>query len=227
MVLLLLLLVVSLNQEGLYLQQVKLGFDDPDGALSDWNNRHDTLCEWSGIKCDLETYSVDLSNANIVGPFHTIICRLPNLTNLSLSNNYINSSLPDDISACEKLQHLDLSENYLVGPIPTMIANITTLRSLVLSRNNFSDDIPESFGRFQRLEELAPIGNLLNGTIPSVLVNFFTLRVLNLAYNPFTPSQIPSDIGNFTNLEFLCLTQSNLVSQIQVKFQRTCVPWGR
>ncbi|XP_010260335.1 PREDICTED: receptor-like protein kinase HSL1 [Nelumbo nucifera] len=210
-------LVVSLNQEGLYLQQVKLGFDDPDGALSDWNDRHDTPCEWSGIKCDSETHSVtsvDLSNANIFGPFPTIICRLPNLTNLSLSNNSINSSLPGDISACQKLQHLDLSENYLVGPIPSTLANITTLRSLVLSGNNFSGDIPESFGRFQRLEELVLIGNLLNGTIPSVLVNISTLRVLNVAYNPFTPSQIPSDIGNLTNLEVLWLTQSNLVSQI-------------
>ncbi|XP_010245580.1 PREDICTED: receptor-like protein kinase HSL1 [Nelumbo nucifera] len=210
--------VLSLNQEGLYLQRVKLGFDDPDGALADWSERDDTPCNWTGIRCDSSTppsvISVDLSSANVAGPFPTIICRLRNLAFLSLYNNSINSSLPVEISACRNLRDLNLAQNYLVGPIPASLAEIPTLRSLDLSGNNFSGDIPESFGRFQRLEVLSLVENLLNGPFPLFLGNISTLRQLNLSYNPFTPSPIPPDLGNLTNLEVIWLTQCNLEGQI-------------
>ncbi|XP_043700890.1 receptor-like protein kinase HSL1 [Telopea speciosissima] len=210
-------LILSLNQEGLYLQQVKQGFDDPDGALSNWNDRDETPCNWKGIKCDSITgfvNSVDLSRTNIAGPFPTLFCRLHNLSFISLFNNSINSSLPDDISTCQNLQHLNLAQNLLVGSLPSSLSDISNLLHLDLTGNNFSADIPVSFGRFPRLEVLSLVGNLFNGTIPSFFGNISTLKQLNLSYNPFSPSQIPPELGNLTRLEVLWLTQCNLVGQI-------------
>ncbi|KAF8409188.1 hypothetical protein HHK36_005262 [Tetracentron sinense] len=209
--------VLSLNQEGLYLQGVKLGLDDPGGVLSNWNDRDDTPCNWTGITCDSLTRSVnsvDLSNANLAGPFPTLLCRLHNLSFLSLYNNSINSSLPVELSTCQNLLHLNLAQNLLTGLLPSFLSDIPNLRHLDLSGNNYSGDIPASFGLFRHLEELSLLENLLDGILPSFLGNVSTLRQLNLSYNPFSPSQIPPQLGNLTSLEVLWLTGCNLVGQI-------------
>lgn len=222
MLLLLLLLVspllaLSINQEGLFLQRVKQGFDDPTGALSNWNDRDDTPCNWYGVTCDPETRTVnslDLSNTNIAGPFPTLLCRLHDLHSLSLYNNSINSTLPADISTCQSLEHLNLGQNLLTGALPSTLADMPNLRHLDFTGNNFSGDIPESFGRFRRLEVLSLVGNLMDGTLPPFLGNISTLKQLNLSYNPFAPSRIPPELGNLTSLEILWLTQCNLVGPI-------------
>ncbi|KAB5534044.1 hypothetical protein DKX38_017130 [Salix brachista] len=208
---------LSLNQEGLYLQQTKLSLSDPDSALSSWYDRDTTPCSWSGIKCDPATNSVtsiDLSNTNVAGPFPSLLCRLQNLTSLSFSNNNINSTLPLDISTCQNLQHLDLSQNLLTGTLPHTLADLPNLRYLDLTGNNFSGDIPNTFARFQKLEVISLVYNLIDGIIPPFLVNITTLRMLNLSYNPFTPGRIPPEFGNFTNLEILWLSQCNLIGEI-------------
>ncbi|RZC50885.1 hypothetical protein C5167_019311 [Papaver somniferum] len=214
-------LILCLNQEGLYLQRVKLSLDDPDLSLANWNERDDTPCLWKGISCNSVTRSVnsvDLSSANLAGSFPIHLCRLKNLSFLSLYDNAINSSLPVDISTCQNLQHLDLGQNFFVGPIPSALADIPTLQHLDLSGNNFSGDIPTSFGNFRELEVLSLVGNLLDGTIPPVLGNISTLKQLNLSYNPFTPSQIPSEFGSLSSLEILWMTDCNLVGEIPNSF---------
>ncbi|KAL4360906.1 hypothetical protein GQ457_04G005800 [Hibiscus cannabinus] len=213
----------ALNQEGLYLLQVKQSLSDLTGALSGWNRRDDTPCRWRGISCDSLTgrvESVDFSNFQLAGPFPLFLCRLPSLRSILLVNNSINSSLPLDISGCQNLTTLDLSENLLVGSLPHSLATIPTLRSLTLYGNNFSGEIPASFGQFQRLEYLNLAGNLLNGTIPAVLGNISTLKELDLAYNPFSPTHLPSELGNLTNLEQLFLAGCNIVGQIPSSFGR-------
>ncbi|GMH19537.1 hypothetical protein Nepgr_021378 [Nepenthes gracilis] len=211
------LLSLSLNEEGFYLQRVKLGLDDPAGFFADWNESDDTPCNWKGVKCDSATRgvnSIDLANANVTGPFPAVLCRLQNLTFLSLYNNSINSTLPLDISLCENLQHLDLSENLMTGELPGALADLQDLKYLGLSGNNFSGEVPASFGRFKKLEIISLVGNLLGGEFPSFLSNVSTLRQLNLSYNPFLPSELSPELGNLTNLETLWLSRCNLVGQI-------------
>ncbi|OAY24862.1 receptor-like protein kinase HSL1 [Manihot esculenta] len=207
----------SLNQEGLYLHQVKLSLSDPDSALSSWSDRDTTPCSWFGVSCDPVTHSVssiDLSNSNVAGPFPSLLCRLHNLTSISFYNNFINESLPLDISSCQNLHHLDLSQNCLTGTLPHTLADLPNLRYLDLTGNNFSGDIPESFGRFQKLEVISLVYNLFDGVIPPFLGNITTLKMLNLSYNPFSPGRIPLELGNLTNLEILWLTECNLVGEI-------------
>ncbi|KAG7598552.1 Protein kinase-like domain superfamily [Arabidopsis suecica] len=209
--------VFSLNQDGFILQQVKLSLDDPDSSLSSWNSNDDSPCRWSGVSCagDFSSVtSVDLSSANLAGPFPSVICRLSNLAHLSLYNNSINSTLPLNIAACKSLQTLDLSQNLLTGELPQTLADIPSLVHLDLTGNNFSGDIPASFGKFENLEVLSLVYNLLDGTIPPFLGNISSLKMLNLSYNPFSPSRIPPELGNLTNLEVMWLTECHLVGQI-------------
>ncbi|KAJ6991519.1 receptor-like protein kinase HSL1 [Populus alba] len=207
----------SLNQDGLFLQQVKLGLSDPSRALSSWNHRDDTPCGWYGVTCDKSTQrvtSLDLSNSGLMGPFPYFLCRLTNLKSVNLLNNSINSSLTSDIAACQSLEVLNLSENLLVGSLPESLSELKNLKELNLEMNNFSGGIPAKFGEFQKLEWISLTGNLLTGTVPSVLGNISTLQRLLLGYNPFAPGHIPSQLGNLTNLVQLYLAGCNLVGSI-------------
>ncbi|MCD7468642.1 Serine/threonine-protein kinase hsl1 [Datura stramonium] len=210
-------LILSVNQEALYLYTVKLGFDDPDGVLSNWNIHDNSPCNWFGVKCDSVTRSVtsiDLTNTNIAGPFPSLLCRLKNIKYISFYNNFINSTLSDELSACESLEHLDLAQNLLVGTLPSSLAELPELKYLDLMGNNFSGEIPASFGAFRRLEVLGLVENLLTGTIPSEIGNISTLKQLNLSYNPFSPGRVPPEIGNLTNLEVLYLADCGLIGEL-------------
>ncbi|CAL1379364.1 unnamed protein product [Linum trigynum] len=205
---------VSLNQDGLFLQRVKLGLSDPNDALSSWNERDPTPCSWNGVLCSPDgahVTAVDLSNALLAGPFPSFLCRIQTLTSLSLFNNSINSSLPDAaISACRALRFLDLSQNLLQGPIPPALADLPDLRHLDLQGNSFSGQIPARFGQFRSLEWISLAGNLLTGTIPPQLGNITTLKQLLLAYNPYSAGPLPAELGNLTNLDYLWLADCNL-----------------
>ncbi|KAG6393722.1 hypothetical protein SASPL_144289 [Salvia splendens] len=211
-------LILCLNQEGLYLHQAKLSFDDPNSVLANWNPSDATPCKWSGVVCDPTTASVvslDLSSSNLSGPFPSILCRLKNLLSISFYDNFINSTLRGDhVVLCQSLEHLNLAQNYLTGELPRTLADLPNLKYLDLTGNNFSGAIPESFGTFQKLEVLALVENLLDGTIPAFLGNVSSLKQLNLSYNPFSPGRIPPELGNLTNLEVLWLTETNLIGEI-------------
>lgn len=108
----------------------------------------------------------------------------------------------------------------LVGAIPATLSQLKNLKSLELQENNFTGDIPASFGEFTQLESLSLFNNLLNGTISSSLGNISTLKELRLAYNPFQPGQLPSQLSNLTNLEYLWLSGCNLVGEIPESLTR-------
>ncbi|URE42219.1 Leucine rich repeat N-terminal domain [Musa troglodytarum] len=211
-------LSLSLNQEGLYLLQARRGLEDPNNALSDWNPRDSTPCNWTGITCSsagATVTSVDLTGLGLTGPFPASFCRLPNLAFLSLSLNNINSSLPDSaVAPCAALAHLDLSQNLLVGPLPDALAALPSLAHVDLTGNNFSGPIPPSFGRFPVIQDLSLVANLLTSTVPAFLGNLTTLRQLNLSYNPFAAGGIPPSLGNLSSLEVLWLAGCNLIGDI-------------
>ncbi|KAL7142645.1 hypothetical protein ABFS83_08G137800 [Erythranthe nasuta] len=211
-----------INKEGLYLQIAKLGFDDPNGVLSDWDPRDETPCKWNGVVCDSDSnsaspsvISLDLSSSSLSGPFPSILCRLRSISYISLYDNLVNSTLTEEaLATCRELEHLDLAQNYLTGVLPRTLAELPNLKYLDLTGNNFSGDIPDNYGAFRKLEVLSLVENLLGGAIPSFLGNISTLKQLNLSYNPFYPGRIPPELGNLTKLEVLWLTETNLVGEI-------------
>ncbi|XP_021726527.1 receptor-like protein kinase HSL1 [Chenopodium quinoa] len=208
---------LSINQEGLYLQHVKQSLDDPNGFFSGWNDSHRTPCNWTGITCDSASGSVtsiEITSANLVGPFPVIVCRLRYLEYLSFYDNYLNSSLPPDISTCQSLRHLDLSQNGFTGNLPDSLSSIPTLEYLDLSYNNFTGEVPATFGSFQKLEVVSLVDNFFSGKFPMFFSNVSTLNTLNLSFNPFLPSRLGPELGKLTNLKYFWATQTNLFDEL-------------
>jgi len=204
------------SQEGLILQELKRGFDDPSGAFKNWNENDHSPCNWTGITCDASEKFVeglDLSNTNIIGPFPTVVCRIESLKKLSLANNFVNGSIPADLGSCSNLQYLDLSQNLIVGRLPDFISKLSRLKHLDLSGNNLSGPVPPAFGQLPELQVLNLFSNLLNTTIPPFLSNLSNLLQFNLAYNPLTGA-LPPELGTLTKLQNLWLANCNFVGEI-------------
>ncbi|GFP86579.1 probable leucine-rich repeat receptor-like protein kinase imk3 [Phtheirospermum japonicum] len=130
---------------------------------------------------------------------------LSRLRTLDLSNNFLNGSLPDNLSSLKNLTVLDLSHNQFTGRIPGTVGNITSLRELDLDHNNFSGEIPSSLGDLPILDSFNVSYNNLSGPVPLSLSRKFNSTAfvgnLNLCgYSdstpcPISPSQTPPTPG--------------------------------
>ncbi|CAL9096495.1 unnamed protein product [Musa acuminata var. zebrina] len=212
---------LSLTQDGLHLLDAKSSLDDPDSSLSDWSPSDATPCNWTGVTCASPPLfpavtALDLSDLGLVGPFPSPLCRLLDLSSLSLSLNSLNSSLSSSsFLGCYSLTRLDLSQNFFTGPLPAFLPSLLPrLSYLDLSDNNFSGPIPSSFGQFASLRSLSLVGNLLSGPVPAFLSNLSSLHELNLSYNLFTPTPLPPSLANLTSLRVLWLASCNLIGSI-------------
>ncbi|KAI8009236.1 Receptor-like protein kinase HSL1 [Camellia lanceoleosa] len=188
---------LSLSQDGLFLQRVKLGLSDPNGALSDWNDRDATPCNWTGITCDPATgsvSSVDLSNAGLAGPLPSFLCRLSSL--LSLSKKQQSQLLSPTL-------HLQLRSNSLITCLPRVnwLQDSGTCRVWIiwLSSCSLVGSIPESFGRLSRLTNLDLSNNMLSGSIPSVIFKLKSVVQIELFNNSFS-GVLSAGWSNLTSL---------------------------
>ncbi|KAK1315365.1 Receptor-like protein kinase HSL1 [Acorus calamus] len=174
-------------------------------------------CSWPGIQCNPSSSVTELSLFNLSITSLSVppsLCRLPLLSSLDLSWNYLGGPFPTTLYNCTNLEALNLSQNVFVGPIPTDADRLSpNLTHLDLSSNNFSGAVPSSLARLTSLVSLTLHSNLLDGAIAD-LGNLTNLETLTLAYNPFPPHPFPDWIGRLSSLKDLWLRSTNLVGPI-------------
>ncbi|XP_010530157.1 PREDICTED: probable leucine-rich repeat receptor-like protein kinase At5g63930 isoform X2 [Tarenaya hassleriana] len=151
------------------------------------------------------------ANRNLfTGPIPSGITK--HLSNLDLSFNYLNGSIPDDLLSQSNLVSVDLSFNQLNGSVPQHISpNLVRLR---LGSNKLTGILPPA--AFESLEDLTYLeldNNTLTGHIPRELALCQSLTLLNLAANQFTGS-LPSDLGNLSKLQGMEMQQNKLTGRI-------------
>ena len=88
-----------------------------------------------------------------------------------------------------RVTQLDLSDNSLDGSIPAELGNLSSLQRLRLNSNSLSGSIPSELGDLSSLERLVLSGNSLSGDIPSDLTDLDSLTHLYLQENQLSCGQ--------------------------------------
>ncbi|KAK9081948.1 hypothetical protein Syun_030930 [Stephania yunnanensis] len=142
-----------------------------------------------------------------------IFIKLPNLTILHMSDNFLTGNIPQDIGKLNNLGVLTLGNNNLSGRIPSSINNLARLLYLELDHNNFEGVIPNT-SNLQSLLELDLSGNKLNATLEQVFgQTSHGLLGAYLADNSFTGS-LPVEVGNFEHLVEMDVSNNYLEGEI-------------
>lgn len=135
------------------------------------------------------------------------------VTRLSLRDESLNCTLPEEIGNLTALTSLDLSGSSLYGPIPKEIGNLAQLNTLYLQDNKLSGAIPTEIGELRKLTLLDLSRNDLTGSIPNEVGSLAELINLNLSGNHIS-GKIPSQIGNLAKLTRLQLGDNSLWGEI-------------
>ncbi|KAI7999926.1 putative LRR receptor-like serine/threonine-protein kinase [Camellia lanceoleosa] len=148
---------------------------------------------------------------------------LPNLTSLHLGGNNLIGIIPESISNASKLTSVDLGSNAFTGSIPKSLGNLRLLQFLRLARNNLMSGSSSSSLELSFITSLANCKDLkvlwidynpLDGILPTTIGNLSTSLENIDADSCGIKGNIPSEIGNITNLAFLNLQQNGLTGFI-------------
>jgi hypothetical protein len=156
---------------------------------------------------------ISLSNNGLEGSLPNEIGNFPGLRTINMSWNALTGSIPTTVSSLNDLLTLRLHNNQLDGTIPESLGTLTKLGILSLSQNDLVGEIPASLGALVDLVYLFLDGNQLTGEIPSSLGQLQRLWMLGLGSNRLTGS-IPPELGDMPNLISLNLSFNFLTGEI-------------
>ncbi|KAL6201309.1 hypothetical protein ACLB2K_025023 [Fragaria x ananassa] len=125
-----------------------------------FNNTLNCNCSFTDGSCHV--INIFLKGQDVAGVLPPSIAKLPYLTQIDFSRNFISGNIPSEW-ASTKLEFMSLSVNNLSGPIPAFLGNITTLRNLSLETNMFSGIVPPEIGKLVNLQILIISANNLTG----------------------------------------------------------------
>jgi len=152
---------------------------------------------------------LDLSNS-LIKTLPAEIGNLSSLTGLTLSHSLI-ETLPAEIGNLSKLASLDLSYSHL-QTLPTEIGNLSKLASLNLVFSKITT-LPPGIGNLHAIQYL-DLSNIPLTEIPPELGNMSGLTGLNITYDNALDGNLPSTIGNLTNLQTLTISNTTLKGRI-------------
>ncbi|XP_047979541.1 probable LRR receptor-like serine/threonine-protein kinase At3g47570 [Salvia hispanica] len=208
------LVTCSSNQtDQLSLLAIKSSLQDPQGALSSWNQTL-PFCSWRGIQCrDNRVVTLTLPSLGLVGSLSPHIGNLSLLTNITLANNFFGGTIPVEITLLGRLQFLDFSNNSFMGELPKNLSQCINLVQFAFYINHLSGTIPNELGFLPKLEAILFSSNRFSGVIPSSVGNITTLQELSLGACRLT-GEIPESLGRLGLLTFLQLSQNNFTGTI-------------
>jgi Leucine-rich repeat (LRR) protein len=181
-----------------------------------WLGPAGTECNWYGVGCDdfeFSVFNLSLANNNLSGSIPQEIGNLTYLVSLEMASNQLSGSIPSGLGNLAYLGAAILHSNRLSGSIPPALGNLGRLKNLFLSSNQLSGSIPPELGNLANLGQLDLSSNQLSGSIPPALGNLGQLLYFQLNGNQMSGS-IPPALGNLANLGVLTLAANRLSGSI-------------
>ncbi|KAH0450913.1 hypothetical protein IEQ34_021605 [Dendrobium chrysotoxum] len=117
----------------------------------------------------------------------------------------------EDGSVCHVTSIVLKSQN-LVGMLPPEMAKFPFLQEIDLTRNYIYGSIPKEWAVLP-LVNFSLLGNRISGQIPSWIGNFTNLRNLLLSSN-FLSGELPDTFANLTNLKYFLIRSNNFNGKI-------------
>ncbi|XP_057841056.2 putative leucine-rich repeat receptor-like serine/threonine-protein kinase At2g24130 isoform X2 [Cryptomeria japonica] len=155
-----------------------------------------------------------LGNNSLVGELSPYVGKLSTkLSVLSLEQNFIGGSIPQEIGNLTSLTLINFTVNAFTGFIPSTLGQIQMLERLYLGQNKLQGPIPSEIVALKHLGLLSLSFNLLSGQIPETIGNLSQLRRLQLDNNQFEGG-IPVNLGKCLKLELVDLSHNNLNGKI-------------
>ena len=121
-------------------------------------------------------------------------------------------AIPPQLRFLKSLLVLNLSQSRLEGDIPDELGELRALQNLLLAHNKLTGLIPESFAGLLDLRVLDLGNNRLSGTLDTVFM-LHSCVYMYLNNNQFS-GEIPTSIGNMTQLQRLTLQCNDLSGEI-------------
>ncbi|XP_065635312.1 probable LRR receptor-like serine/threonine-protein kinase At3g47570 [Quercus suber] len=213
-----------------------------EGFSTTYNNLGGSIPHSFGQLAKLTLFYVGVNRLS--GRIPPSIFNLSSLQKFDVGMNQIQGHLPSDIGiTLQNIEFFSIGDNQFTGPIPISISNASNLQILQFSKNNLSGKVPslEKLNRVSRLvmginklgnggaNDLSFLCSLTNSTylttlqidynnfggeFPKCIANFSTtLKMLSLGSNNIS-GNIPTGIGNLTNLETLDMGNNKLSGHI-------------
>ncbi|PKI45937.1 hypothetical protein CRG98_033736 [Punica granatum] len=183
---------------------------------------------------------LSLQSCHFSGPIPSSFGNLTKLTHLNLMWNHFTGPLPTSIGKLYPLKFISIDSCGFSGSLPYSIGNLTELNYLVVRGNQFSGQLPSSVGDLRSLNFL-DIGSCnFSGSIPQSFGNLTELIYLDVGRNQYKAQtldslswlwklinldglnldemnlqgEIPSSIGNLSQLSYLSMLNNQLKGQI-------------
>jgi len=143
----------------------------------------DPCKDWFGVTCTSDGTSVQalsLSNNNLVGSLPEEIGNLANIISVDFGLNKLSGDLPKSFFNLSKMYAISLKENAFTGPLD--FSAMTGLQFAHLDFNQFDGNLLP-FCSCSSLKVLGLTDNLIGGAIPDCFVSFTQLQTLMLGGN--------------------------------------------
>jgi len=161
------------------------------------NFRFDGISEAKNLD-SLRLYGTGLKSFDDVGQLAET-----SITELFLSANNLEGSIPDSIYNVGSIETLMISHNSLTGQLSPDIAKLTKLRSFRVYGNNLSGEIPSEIGLLKGLTELILSENDFTGEIPLELSNMPQIEEISIHQSSNTSGGLSGTLPDFAGCKSL------------------------
>lgn len=161
--------------------------------------------------------SLHLTANKFHGSLSEKIGQLHILTSLGMGDNFFEGKIPESVYSLTQLVSFSLFQNLVAGSISRNVSRLVNLKYFDVDsqdRPGLTQTIPHELFQLPLLESLWLSNNDLRGTLPRRVSGVPHLRELLVDGNPQLGGQIPQDIGNLTQLEWLLLNNCTFEGKV-------------